>query len=80
MTRRGGDPSPCQSLIGPLSAPYGMTLTESVTSPEKPCTEPSQYMAHVQVVVLPSWPGVQTKMSEPSPLTPVTLKLPRVVR
>jgi hypothetical protein len=56
-----------------------MTLNESVSSPEKPLTEPSQYMAHVQVVVLPRAPGVQTKMSEPPPLTPVTLKLPSVV-
>ena len=54
--------------------------SESVSSPAKPLVEPSQYIAHVHVVVLPSDPGVQTKMSEPSPLTPVTLKLPSVVR
>ncbi len=55
-------------------------LSELVSSPEKPFTEPSQYMVHVQVVVLPREPGVQSRMSEPSPLTPVTLKLPSVVR
>lgn len=58
----------------------GTMPMESVSSPEKPLTEPSQYMLQVQVVVLPSEPGVQMKMSEPSPLRPVTLKLPIVLR
>ena len=53
---------------------------ESVSSPEKPLVEPSQYITYVQTVVLPRLLGVQTKMSDPSPLTPVTLKLPNVVR
>ena len=65
---------------GAYGGAYGTMLTESVSSPEKPWTEPSQTIANVQVVVLPSEPGVQVKISEPSPLTPVTLKLPSVVR
>lgn len=83
MARRGKpatglpvSPSPC---ISPFAS-YGMTLSESVSSPVKPLAEPSQYMAQVQVVVLPSEPGVQVTRSEPSPLTPVTPKLPSVVR
>lgn len=48
--------------------------------PENPFTEPSQYIVQVLVVVLPNEPGVQVMMSEPSPLTPLTLKLPSVVR
>lgn len=53
---------------------------ESVSSPEKPLLEPSQYIANVHAVVLPNELAVQVKISEPSPLTPVTLKLPSVVR
>jgi len=38
-----------------------MMQTESVTSPAKPFAEPSQYVAHVHAVVLPSEPGVQAR-------------------
>ena len=80
--------TPCLRGVGsqhgrtgtPGRARYGTILSELVSWPEKPLGEPSQYSAQVQVVVSPSEPGVQTKMSEPSPLTPLTLKLPSVVR
>ena len=39
-----------------------------------------QYMRKVQEVVRPSEPGVQTKMSAPSPLAPVTENAPIVER
>jgi hypothetical protein len=34
-----------------------MTLSESVSSSEKPLTEPSHYMAHVPLVVQPNCVG-----------------------
>ena len=52
----------------------------SATSPAKPKAEPSQYMLKAHEVVEPSEPGVQTKISAPSPLAPVTENAPVVVR
>ena len=62
-----------------LSLSYGMMQTESVTSPAKPFAEPPQDMVHVHGVVLPGEPRVQAKMSEASPLAPLTAKGPIVV-
>lgn len=69
---------PCHPLIWLI---YGLIISNpSNTSPAKPLAEPSQYIEKVQVVVLPNEPAAQMKMSAPSPLTPVTLNAPRVVR
>ena len=80
LEKPGGFSSQPFSFSFPRLTDYGTMLNISVTSPENPLAEPSQYMLQVQVVVLPSVPGVQMMISEPSPLTPVTLKLPSVVR
>jgi hypothetical protein len=58
---------------------YGTIKSASVSWPENPFTEPSQYIAQVHAVVLPSELGVQTMTSDPSPLAPVTLKAPSVL-
>ena len=52
----------------------------SVFSPPKSLVEPSQKGLNVQLVLLPSEPGAQTKMSDLSPLSPLAEKLPCVVK
>src|SRR5574341_390629 len=67
-------------MMSAATFPYLAMSMPSATSPAKPKAEPSQYRLKVHVVVEPSEPGMQTKMSVPSPLTPVTENAPTVVR
>ena len=59
-----------------------VTSSPSTTCPANPFTEPSQYKPgpYVHVVVDPNVPGVQIKISAPSPAAPVTEKAPSVLR
>ena len=65
--------------VGPVDK---VTSSPSTTCPANPFTEPSQYKPgpYIHVVVEPKVPGVQIKISAPSPAAPVTEKAPNVLR
>ncbi len=66
-------------VVGPVDS---VTSNPSTTCPANPFTEPSQYKPgpYVHVVAAPNVPGVQIKISAPSPDAPVTEKAPNVLR